>query len=55
MGQLMVQITYPDISTLFFYSSLPELKYLCDSFRFLTSGTCFYRNQNLSIIWYFYW
>ncbi|WP_225896389.1 hypothetical protein [Amazonocrinis nigriterrae] len=55
MGQLMVQITYPDQSTVIFYSTLRELKYLCESFRFLTSGTCFCRKQNLSITCYFYW
>ncbi|QSJ20889.1 hypothetical protein JYQ62_20665 [Nostoc sp. UHCC 0702] len=55
IGQLMVQITYPDLSTVIFYSSLRELKSLCESFRFLTSGTCFCRKQNLSITCYFYW
>ncbi len=55
IGQLMVQITYPDISTLVFYTSLPELEYLCDSFRFLTSGKCFYRSKNLSVTCNFFW
>jgi hypothetical protein len=55
MGQLMVQITYPDIYTLIFYSSLPELRFLCKTFKVLTSGKCFYKNKNLSIFWYFSW
>ncbi len=53
-GELMVQITYPDISTLALCSS-PELGYLSESFRFLTSGKCFYRSKNLSVAWYFCW
>ncbi|MBE9036566.1 hypothetical protein [aff. Roholtiella sp. LEGE 12411] len=55
IGQLMVQITYPDTSTFIFYSNLPELKYLCGSFQFLTSGKSFYRSQNLSIACYLCW
>jgi len=52
---LMVQITYPDVSTLIAYTNLRELKYLCDSFHLLTSGKCFYRSKNLRGAWYFYW
>lgn len=55
IGRLMVQITYPDHSTMVFYSTLRELDYLCESFRFLTSGKCFCRKHHLSIICYFYW
>lgn len=52
---LMVQITYPDVSTMILCTNLRELKYLCDSFYLLTSGKCCYRSQNLKGIWYFYW
>lgn len=55
IGELMVQITYPDTSTFIFYSSLPELNYLCESFQFLTSGKCFCRSQNLTIACYLCW
>lgn len=55
IGQLMVKITYPDQSTVIFYSTLRELDYLCESFRFLTSGKSFCHKNNLSIICYFYW
>lgn len=53
--QLMVQITYPDVSALVFYSSLPELGYLSDTFQVLTSGRCFCRSKNLSVAWYLCW
>ncbi len=55
IGQLMVKITYPEPSTIIFSSNLRELEYLCKSFRFLTSGKCFYRKDNLSITCHFYW
>ncbi|MCC5617836.1 hypothetical protein LC605_22660 [Nostoc sp. CHAB 5836] len=55
IGQLVVQITYPDRSTIIFYSNSIELEYLCQSFRFLTSGKCFCRKDNLKITYYFYW
>ncbi|WP_413173308.1 hypothetical protein [Anabaena azotica] len=54
-GELSVHITYPDISTMMFYSNLPELKYLSDSVQFLISGKCFYKIRNLRIAWYFSW
>ena len=55
IGQLIVRITYPDTHTLICYSSLPELKFLCKTFQVLTSGKCFYRIKNLTVIWYFCW
>jgi hypothetical protein len=55
MGQLMVKITYPDVSAVDFYCSIPELSYLYESFRFLTSGKCFCRSKNVSAAWYFRW
>ncbi|AFZ60342.1 hypothetical protein H6G54_14725 [Anabaena cylindrica FACHB-243] len=54
-GKLKVKITDPDISTLIYYSNLPELKYLSDSFEFLLSGKCFYNSSNLKIVWCFCW
>ncbi|TVP56204.1 MAG: hypothetical protein EA343_24300 [Nodularia sp. (in: Bacteria)] len=55
LAQLIVTISYPDVSTLVFYSHLPELDYLGESFRFLTGGECFYHSQNFNAIWSFYW
>jgi hypothetical protein len=55
IGLLAVKISYPDISTLIFYSHLPELEYLYDSFKFLISGKCSYFHKNLISIWHFYW
>jgi hypothetical protein len=52
---LMVEITYPDVSTMDLYTNLRELKYLCDIFDFLTSGKCVYRSQSLRGAWCFYW
>ncbi|WP_143046384.1 hypothetical protein [Trichormus sp. NMC-1] len=55
MGQLVVKISYPDISTLIFHSQLPELEYLYHSFKFLISGKCLYYKRNLRSSWHFYW
>lgn len=55
LAQLIVTISYPDVSTLVLYSHLPELDYLGQSFRVLTGGNCFYSSQNLNAIWYFCW
>ncbi|MCF2145146.1 hypothetical protein IQ276_001495 [Desmonostoc muscorum LEGE 12446] len=55
IGQLIVEITYPNVSTFIFHSRLPELNYLCETFRLLTSGKCFRRAKNMKISWYFYW
>ncbi|MBR8838312.1 MAG: hypothetical protein DSM106950_31000 [Stigonema ocellatum SAG 48.90 = DSM 106950] len=55
VGELTVTITYPDVSTGQTYSSIPELGFLYESFRFLTSGKCFCRSKNLSAAWYFRW
>ncbi|MBS3026596.1 MAG: hypothetical protein HCA25_05740 [Dolichospermum sp. DET50] len=55
IGLLSVKISYPDISTLIFYSHLPELEHLYNSFKFLISGKCSYFNKNLMSIWHFYW
>ncbi|MFQ4144506.1 hypothetical protein [Chlorogloeopsis sp. ULAP02] len=55
LGYLWVQINYPDVSTLVFYTNLPELDYLCESFKFLTSGKCVCRSKNLSLNCQFSW
>ncbi|WP_341530779.1 hypothetical protein WKK05_16810 [Nostoc sp. UHCC 0302] len=55
ISQLIVKITYTDLSTLVFYSSFTELEYLCESFRFLTSGKCYFSRHNLSVTYYFSW
>ena len=55
IGLLAVKISYPDISTLIFYSHVPELEYLYDSFKFLMAGKCSYCNKHLMSIWHFYW
>ncbi|WP_414575677.1 hypothetical protein [Anabaena sp. CCY 9402-a] len=55
MGQLNVQISYPDITTFVCHTSLPELDYLCDTFQFLTSGRCFYRTSHHKVVWYLFW
>jgi len=52
---LVIKITYPDISTLMLYASLPELKYLRDSFQVLISGKCHYSRQSLSLSCIFSW
>ncbi|WP_414541633.1 hypothetical protein [Nostoc sp. CCY0012] len=55
LAQLIVTISYPDVSTLTFYSHLAELDYLCESFRILTAGKCFYNSKNLNAVWYLCW
>ncbi|MBH8572916.1 hypothetical protein I8752_07775 [Nostocaceae cyanobacterium CENA369] len=55
VGELKVQINYPDVSTFVFNSHIPEFKHLCETFRFLTSGKCLYRTQELRVTWYFIW
>nr|MDZ8060710.1 hypothetical protein [Nostoc sp. EkiNYC01] len=55
IGQLIVEITYSNMSTFVLHSRLPELNYLCETFRLLTSGKCFNRTRNMNIRWYFYW
>ncbi|MBG0744145.1 MAG: hypothetical protein IV298_11775 [Cylindrospermopsis raciborskii KL1] len=57
--ELTLEIIYPDISTLLFYSGLTELKYLSSSWEFLISGKCFYHivnyKSNYKIAWFFCW
>jgi hypothetical protein len=55
VGELMVHISYPDLTTLVFYSNLKDLEYLSQTFQFLTSGQCFRRRKDLTVAWYFRW
>lgn len=55
ISQLVVQMTYPETSAFTFSAHKSELNYLCKSFRFFTSGKCFYRRQKYHVRWYFYW
>jgi hypothetical protein len=55
IGLLSIEISYPDISTLIFYSHAPELEHLYNSFDLLTSGKCSYFHKKLMSIWHFYW
>jgi len=55
LAQLIVTMTYSDLSMLISYSNLRELDYLCESFRALTAGKLFYRINNLLVAYYFYW
>ena len=55
VGELIVQISYPDTATLSNYLKLKDLEYLNQTFRFLTSGACFCRKKNLQVIWIFRW
>ncbi|MBD2442843.1 hypothetical protein H6G25_06440 [Dolichospermum sp. FACHB-1091] len=52
---LAVKISYPDMSTLIFYSHLPELEYLYDIFKLLISGKCSFFHKHLMSRWHFYW
>lgn len=54
-GELRVQITYPDESTLTSSSSSKDLDYLSQAFCFLTSGQCFHQQNNLTVTWCFRW
>jgi hypothetical protein len=55
-AKLIVQITYPNKSTLILHSShQPEFKILSKSFGFLTSGKCSFFQKNLNMTWYLCW
>lgn len=55
LGELAVQISYPDRQSIASCCNSKELRYLEQSFRLLTSGWCLHRRQGLMITWYFYW
>ncbi|MUL34930.1 hypothetical protein [Gloeocapsopsis dulcis] len=55
LNELVVTISYPDVQTLLLCSNLKELKYLKQTFSFLTSGQCFCRRKNLTETLYFRW
>jgi hypothetical protein len=55
LNQLVIRISYPDVQSLVLCSQLPELKYLQQTFRFLTSGQCFCQRAKLTETLYFRW
>jgi hypothetical protein len=55
LGELQVQIAYPDVGIQSNYLGLKDLDYLCQAFRFLTSGQCFCERNDLTVTWYFRW
>lgn len=55
IGELVVYIFYPDVSTLISYYSLKDLEYLGQTFEMLTSGQCFREIKELSMAWCFRW
>lgn len=54
-GELNFCIFFSNEAMLRTYSNLKELKYLSQTFRFLTSGECFWRRRKLMGIWCFRW
>ena len=54
-GEIEVQISYPNESTLVSPSSLKDLDYLKEAFHFFTRGQCFYKRKDLTVVWYFRW
>jgi hypothetical protein len=55
VGELTIQATYTDNCTIIKPSKSEELEYLSETFRVLTSGQCFYRQENSKMSWYFSW
>lgn len=54
-NKLTVKLNSPSIFKLESDSCLQKLDFIKNIFRFLTSGKCFYRKENSSQTWYFYW
>ena len=54
-GELMVQIYYPDVSTLNSTFDLEDWEYLKQSFQILASGRCDRSRKERTITWYFRW
>lgn len=55
LGELTLQIAYPDQAAIACCCNSQELKYLEQIFRLLMSGWCGHRQQGLAVTWYFYW
>ena len=55
VGELTIQATYTDNCTIIKPYKSEELEYLSETFRVLTSGQCFYRQEDSKISWYFSW
>ena len=55
LAELIVQIRYPDVSTLVSDWGREDLEYLSQTFEFLISGQCSRRREELTVAWYFRW
>lgn len=55
IGELIVQISYPDLPTLISSCASQDLDYLSRTFRFVTLGECFRQRHKLTVAWYFRW
>jgi hypothetical protein len=55
LGELMIQITYPEVPDITSKPPSSDLIYLCLAVKFLTSCQCFYRQQNQKTMWYLRW
>jgi hypothetical protein len=55
IGELIVQISYPNTSVLISSLNSEELTWLSRSFCFLTSGWCFQQRHHLIVRWHFRW
>jgi hypothetical protein len=55
ISELIVKVSYPDVPTLISYWGREDLEYLSQTFQFLTSGQCFRRREELTVVWYFRW
>jgi hypothetical protein len=55
IANLIVSFYYSDVSILIYHSRLIEVLYLSQSFKFLTSGQCFFQSKQQSISYCFSW
>jgi len=53
--ELIVQISYPDLSTLVSSWGKEDLEYLSQIFQFLLPGQCFRHTEELTGVWCFRW
>ena len=54
-AELRVKISNIDGSIVISDEGLKDLEYLSESFKFLTTGECYYQRQELAEVWYFRW
>lgn len=55
LGELSVQVTYPDRACLMSLYRSQDLTRLIQVFQFLTSGWCSQRQHHLTALWHFSW